>query len=209
MIKSLAMASVQGSLDYPLLAKQMRQISQPVGGVRKEDILNISADAGGTDDEDLSYEAWVAFRKAARSRKDSTQGTRPRPKSRGSKADEQVRNGFNRRAGERNRCYSCGSELHLLPKCPKRTNSSPANPPPSPPTNYAPRSSFPPSAMGPATSVRSESSPPEKKVEGQTEQSFSTPLESGCQLVCMRDECRCFGNWRRSELGVLPLAESP
>ena len=70
MIKSLAMASVQGSLDYPLLAKQMRQISHPVGGVRKEDILNISADAGGTEEEDLSYEAWIAFRKAGESRTD-------------------------------------------------------------------------------------------------------------------------------------------
>ena len=70
--KPLVMAAVQCYLDFPLLAKQMRQISQPVGGVHKEDILNISADAGGTDDEDLSYMAWVAFRKTAESRKDST-----------------------------------------------------------------------------------------------------------------------------------------
>ena len=118
------MASAQGSLDYPLLAKQMRQISQPVGGVHKEDILNISADAGGTDDEDLSYMAWVAFRKAAESRKDSTQGLRPQPKRKGSKPNEQDRNGFNRRTGGRNRCCSCCSEFHLLPL--RRPNSSSA-----------------------------------------------------------------------------------
>ena len=75
--KSPAMAAVQGPLDYPLLAKQMRQISQLVGGPRKRDILNFPADSGGVDDEDISYEAWVAFRKAARSRKDSTHGYAP------------------------------------------------------------------------------------------------------------------------------------
>ena len=174
--------------DFPLLAKQMRQISQPVGGVQKEDILNISADAGRTDDEDLSYEAWVAFRKAARSSKDSTQGMRPRPKSKGGKPDGQVRNGFNRRTGERNRCYGCGSEFHLLPKCPKRASSSPANPSPSPPAIYVPRPSFSSFAMDPVPPVCSGSPPPEKKAGGHSEQSFSTSLDSGCLLVCTRDD---------------------
>ena len=58
--KSFIMASVQGSLGYPLVAKQMRQISQPCGGAHKEDILSITTDDGGMDEEDLSYEAWVA-----------------------------------------------------------------------------------------------------------------------------------------------------
>ena len=30
----------------------------------------------------------------------------------------QEKNGFNRRTGERNRRYRCGSEYHLLPECP-------------------------------------------------------------------------------------------
>ena len=55
--KSLDMASVQGFLDYPLVAKQMRQFSRPCGGARKEDILNITTDDGGADEEDLSFEA--------------------------------------------------------------------------------------------------------------------------------------------------------
>ena len=186
--KTLAMAAVQGSLDYPFLAKQMRQILHPVGGAHKEDVLNISADAGGAEDEDLSYEAWIGFRKAGRSRKDPPRGMRPRPRSKGSKPDEQVRNGFNRRTGERNRRCCCGGEYHLLPKCPKRTNAPPANPSPSPPRNYVPRSSFSSIAMDPASFVCSESSPPEARVEGCTEQSFSTSLDPGCQLVCMRDD---------------------
>ena len=159
----------------------------PLGGAHAGDILRISADAGGAEDEDLSYEAWIAFRKAGRSHKDPPQGMRPRPKRKGSKPDEQVRNGFNRRTSERNRSYNCGSEFHLLPKCPKRTNASPANPSPSPPRNYVPRSSFSSIAIDPAPSVRGESSPTETKVEGHTEQAFSTSLDSSCQLVCMRD----------------------
>ena len=43
------MAAVQGSLDaYPPLAKQMRQISQLVGGTYEEDILADTAGVGGT-----------------------------------------------------------------------------------------------------------------------------------------------------------------
>ena len=202
--KSLAMAAVQGSLDCPFLAKQMRQISQLVGGPRRRDVLNFSADSGGVDDEDISYEAWVAFRKAAGSRKDVTQGARPRPKGKGGKPGEQVRNGFNRRTGERNRCYGCDSEFHLLPKCPKRANPSPVTPFPSLPTNYAPRPSFYSIALDPAPSVCIDSSPPEKKVGGHTEQSFSASLDSGCRLVCMRDD-----SVDDSEFGVFPMAESP
>ena len=37
--KSLVMASVRGSLDYPLVAKQMRQVSQPRGGAHRGDVL--------------------------------------------------------------------------------------------------------------------------------------------------------------------------
>ena len=99
--KTLATAAVQGSLDYPLLAKQMRQVLDPVGGAHKEDIPNISAEAGGAEVEDLSYEAWIAIRKAGESPR--PKGMRPRPKGKGSKRDEQGRNGFNRRTGERNR----------------------------------------------------------------------------------------------------------
>ena len=104
--KSLILASAQGSLDYPLVAKRMSQISQPCGGAHKEDIPKIMTDDGGVDEEDLSYEAWVAFRKAAKGRADQTKGARSRPKGKGSKPGEQVRDGCNRSTGERNRCYT-------------------------------------------------------------------------------------------------------
>ena len=60
--KTLVMGAVQRSLDsYPALAKQMRQILQPVGGTQKGDILinspNVMADTVGIGGEDLSYDA--------------------------------------------------------------------------------------------------------------------------------------------------------
>ena len=42
--------------------------------------------------------------------------------------------------------------------------------------------------MDPAPSACGEPPPTETKVEGRNEQSFSTSLDSGCQLVCMRDD---------------------
>ena len=101
--KSLVMASVQGSLGYPLVAKQVRQISQLRGGGHRADIFNISSDAGGIDGEDLLYEARVAFRRAARGRTDQPRGMRFRPRGKGGKPDETC---------ERNRRYGCGSEFH-------------------------------------------------------------------------------------------------
>ena len=191
--KTLVVASVQGSLDsYPALAKQMRQILQPVGGTQKEDILmnspNIMADNVGVDEEDLSYEAWVAYRKAGKGRKGPQQNARSRPKGKGSKMHEQERNGLNRRTGERNRCYGCGSEFHLLPKCPRRPDFTKPDSSAQSLPNYAPRSSFSSIAMDPAPVTSDESPPVALPAENRNEQSFSTSLDSGCQLVCMRND---------------------
>ena len=182
------MESAPGSLDCPVVAKQMRHISQPCGGANKDDILYMTTDDGGVDEEDLSYQAWVAFRNAARGRADQLKGVRSRPGGKASKQDDQARNGCNRRTGERNRCFGRGGEFHLLSKRPKRPYTSTVDPSSSPLPNSGPRSSFSSISMGPAPSVRSEPSPPEQKVEGHIERSFSTSLDSGCQLVCMRED---------------------
>ena len=116
--KTLVMASVQGSLDsFLALAKQMRQILQPVGSTQKEDVLMtappIMSDNVEVDDEDTSYDAWVAWRKAGKGRKDAQHGPRSKSRGKGRKMHEPERNGINRRTGERNRCYGCGSEFHV------------------------------------------------------------------------------------------------
>ena len=162
--KTLVMASVQGSLDsYPALAKQMRQILQPVGSAQKEDVLmhspTIMADNVGIDEEDLSYEAWVAYRKAGKGRMNSQQYARSKSKGKGSKPHDQERNGLNRRTGERNRCYGCGSEFHLLPKCPRRPDFVKTDSPAQSIPNTAPRSSFSSIAMDPVPPPNDEPTP--------------------------------------------------
>ena len=84
------MASVQGSLEsYPALAKQMRQILQPVGSTQKEDVLmnttDIMTDNVGVENEDLSYDAWIAYRKAGKGRKNSQPNARSKTKGKGRK----------------------------------------------------------------------------------------------------------------------------
>ena len=52
----------------------------------------------------------------------------------------QEKNGFNRRTGERNRRYGCGSEYHLLPKRPTKMGKKVSAP--TPPPSSTPRSPF-------------------------------------------------------------------
>ena len=148
----------------------------------------IMADNVGVEDEDLSYDAWVAYRKAGKGRKNSQPNARSKSKGKGRRMHEQERNGINRRAGERNRCYGCGSEFHLLPKCPKRTNFPQAESSSPPLPNYAPRSSFSSIAMDPIPLKSEELPPAGAQSEGRNEQSFSTSLDSGCLVVCMRND---------------------
>ena len=62
--KSLLMASVQGSLDFPRAAKQMRRLSDRCGVPSRQEVLaatEMDAKSGGGD---LSYDAPAANRRA-------------------------------------------------------------------------------------------------------------------------------------------------
>ena len=184
---SLVIAAVQGSLDYPAIALQMRQILNPVGKHNKEDILSIAMEEPPLEDLDLSYEAWVAYRKAGKGKNPASTGPK-KSKGKGNKSEELSRNGFNRRTGERLRCYGCGSEFHLLPKCPKRNSTPQVSVAPPPPPSTVPRSSFSSIALDPEPPACLDSVSPETGTAGHCEQSFSTTLDTGCQLVCMQDD---------------------
>ena len=85
------------------------------------------------------------------------------------------KNGFNRRAGERGRRYRCGSEYHLLPKCPIKQEPKAPAPARNPPSN--PRSSF--------SSITLEDSPPDSKA---VEHSFPTSLKVDRPIFYARNE---------------------
>ena len=74
--KSLVLSSVHGSLDFPSVANRMRQVFEPCGGVAKQDGHEAAAVEVDADRKDLTYEAWVAYRKAERARKGSPRGSR-------------------------------------------------------------------------------------------------------------------------------------
>ena len=69
--KSLLLASVQGSLGIPIVAKQMRRLFEPCGGVAKQDVPAATDSDVDSDEKDLSYEARAEVRKAERARNDS------------------------------------------------------------------------------------------------------------------------------------------
>ena len=139
------MASLGGSVDFARTKQQLRQLFHQSNSVTNEDIFPATEEKTGLRGEDLSYEAWAAYRN--KQKQSSGAGAALRPSSKGDNGKKskspkggQEKNGFNRRTGERNRCYGCGSEYHLLPKCPSKQDRRAQNPAPSPSSN--PRSSF-------------------------------------------------------------------
>ena len=137
--ESLLLASVPGSSDFPIAAKQMRPSYEPCGGPMRQYVSATTDLDMDSEEEDASYEARVAYRKAKKTRKEAPR--RSRSKSGGSKkveGDRQEMNGVNRRARKRNRCYACGSEYHLAPKCTQRRQWKPDTPPSPPPMTGTP-----------------------------------------------------------------------
>ena len=155
-------------MDFCRMKQQLRQLSHHPNSVTKGDIFSLTEEKSVSRGEDLSYEAWVAYRNkqkqptgaVAASRSSSKGGTGEISKS---LKGAQEKNGFNRRTGERDRCYGCGSEYHLLPKCPtKQERKAPA---PALPPSSTPRSSF--------SSITSEDSPQDAN---SAQHPFSTSL---------------------------------
>ena len=139
------MASLGGSVDFPRMKQQLRQLFHHPKSVTKEDVFSVAEELQAHSDEDLSYEAWLASRKQQKqpagagivSRSPFKKGNGKKQKA--SKGGQEL-NGLNRRTGERNRRYGCGSEYHLLPKCPTKMGKRVSAP--IPPVSSTPRSSF-------------------------------------------------------------------
>lgn len=141
----LLMTSLGGAVDFARVTQHLRQLFNQSNSATKEDIFPVTEEKSDQRPEDLSYDAWVAYHQrrkqstaggsASRSHSKAGKGKKPKTPKGG-----REKNGFNRRTGERNRCYGCGSEYHLLPKCPnKQERKAPVSLPPQP---SAPRSSF-------------------------------------------------------------------
>ena len=66
--KTLMMASMAGHIEFTRAPKQLRQLLQPSNAAAKEDILRVTAEPASTQDEDLFYEARLAYKKGNKQR---------------------------------------------------------------------------------------------------------------------------------------------
>ena len=86
--RTLLMASLGGTADFAGMKQQLRQLFHQPNSVTKEDIFPATEEKSVSRGEDLSYEAWVAYRNkqkqstgaVAASRSSSKSGTGKKPK---------------------------------------------------------------------------------------------------------------------------------
>ena len=60
----LLLASVRGPWDFPIAAKQMCRFCALCGAPARQDVLTATDMEAKSGEEDLSYEAWAAYREA-------------------------------------------------------------------------------------------------------------------------------------------------
>ena len=65
-----------GYLDFHSAAKQMRRLLELYGGSVRQDVLAATDLGMGSEEVDLSSEAWAAYRKAKKAREDPSRRSR-------------------------------------------------------------------------------------------------------------------------------------
>ena len=101
--ETMVLASVGNMLAFPKVSAQMRRLFGPCGSASRHGVL-VARDID-TVSEEGDFEAWAAYRKAKRAKKDGKGGGDTGKQEKRKPSEEgRARNGFNRRTGERNRC---------------------------------------------------------------------------------------------------------
>ena len=91
--KTLALVSLQNTLAFPAVSAQMRRLFGPCGYASRQDVLVAAKMDTGSEEED--FEAWTAYRKAKRAKKDGTSGgSRGAQKKRKPSEDVRSKNGL-------------------------------------------------------------------------------------------------------------------
>ena len=139
------------------------------------------------------------------------------------KSDVRALNGFKRRTGERNWCFTCNSESNFAPNCPSQGTLGEGSAPPTPFWNKPPRPPCCSIAMESPISLRNDGFPEKKDTAGIREQSLYTTLDLDGQFLCMRENSvvaldsvaaanlLCFGrlgghNLRKGKQGLLRIS---
>ena len=130
------------------------------------------------------FEAWMAYRKAKRAKKEGgNQGKREK-----SFGGERTKNPINRRTGGRNRCYTCNSEYFYAPQCPQKENWYSGTPSPLRTNEKPPNKPYSSIAMKSPVEVGSAQKLASLGPERKQEQSFSTTIKLGAQLAVSPSE---------------------
>ena len=118
--KTMVSARLGNTLAFPEVSPQLRRLFGPCGYASKQDLL--VAQGINTVSEAEDFEAWVAYRKAKRAKKDGgDHGNREKAAGGG-----RAKNAIAMRTGERNRRYACNSEYHYAPQRPQKEIGIPA-----------------------------------------------------------------------------------
>ena len=91
--RTLLMASLGGSVDFSRMKQQLRQLFHHPNSVTKEDIFSVAEEKPVSQDEDLSYEAWVAYRKKQKQSTGAGAASRPSSKSGNGKKSKSPKGG--------------------------------------------------------------------------------------------------------------------
>ena len=86
------MASMAGNVDFVRAPNQLRQLFRAPNAVAKEDILHVTEESAQLAPDDLSYDAWLAYRKAGEQRTGEKGAARPSHKAPGKRGNPNRRN---------------------------------------------------------------------------------------------------------------------
>ena len=139
--KTSVLASLGNTLAFQQVSPRKRRLFGACSCASRQDVLVAPDMDTASEEEDL--EAWMAYRKAKRAKKEGGfQGTCDK-----SFGEERTNNPTNRRTGERNRCYTCNSEYRYAPQCPQKENRYSGAPSPLRTGKKSPKKTYPSVAM--------------------------------------------------------------
>ena len=180
--RQLVVASVGSSLLFENVSAQMRRLFGSIGSSQNMDVL-VAQDLDHVSDED-DFEAWVAYRKAKRAKKNSSDGGSRDLAPRHGKG--QIKNSANYRTREVNRCFVCNSEYHYAPQCPRKGGKPGVQSPPNHGKKKPPSKPY--SSIALETPANANYSPDNTQLpqDSITENSFSTTIDLGGEFVVSR-----------------------
>ena len=139
--KIMALARFGNTLASPQAPPHVRRPFGPCGYATRQDVVGPQGMGAASEKED--FEAWAAYRKAKRVKKEGGgQGKRDKTSGR-----ERTENPMNRRTGQRDRFHKCNSEYHYAPQCPQKENRYSGAPSPVRNSKEPPNKPYPSIAM--------------------------------------------------------------